>query len=132
MATVANGADRVIRGGSWNDNAQNCRSAYRNTRQPDNRNNNLGFRCARAHDCARRRGPEQTVARRPPRQAVGEQSGSPPGALRVVAKPKAPRCVRSPRPRSSASHRCPAAAGTAAQTGEHSPAGRLPYASNPR
>ncbi|MCP4389822.1 MAG: SUMF1/EgtB/PvdO family nonheme iron enzyme [Gammaproteobacteria bacterium] len=44
------GADRVIRGGSWNNNARNCRCAYRNRNQPDNRNNNLGFRCARAHD----------------------------------------------------------------------------------
>ncbi len=44
------GADRVIRGGSWNNNARNCRSAYRNRNRPDNRNNNLGFRCARAHD----------------------------------------------------------------------------------
>ncbi|MCP3869357.1 MAG: SUMF1/EgtB/PvdO family nonheme iron enzyme [Gammaproteobacteria bacterium] len=44
------GAKRVIRGGSWNDNARNCRSACRNNNHPDNRNNNLGFRPARAHD----------------------------------------------------------------------------------
>ncbi|MCP3883120.1 MAG: SUMF1/EgtB/PvdO family nonheme iron enzyme [Sulfitobacter sp.] len=44
------GAARVVRGGSWNNNARNCRCAYRNRNQPDNRNNNLGFRCARAHD----------------------------------------------------------------------------------
>jgi hypothetical protein len=37
-------ANRVIRGGSWNNNAQNCRSAIRNNNEPDNRNNNLGFR----------------------------------------------------------------------------------------
>jgi hypothetical protein len=43
-----NGAKRVIRGGSWNDNARNCRSANRNANDPGNRNNNLGFRCARA------------------------------------------------------------------------------------
>jgi hypothetical protein len=36
----------VIRGGSWNNNAQNCRSAIRNHNAPDNRNNNLGFRLA--------------------------------------------------------------------------------------
>jgi len=36
----------VIRGGSWNNNAQNCRSAIRNNNEPDNRNNNLGFRLA--------------------------------------------------------------------------------------
>ncbi|MBU4184729.1 MAG: hypothetical protein KKC23_00735 [Proteobacteria bacterium] len=34
------------RGGSWNNNARNCRSANRNNNTPDNRNNNLGFRLA--------------------------------------------------------------------------------------
>jgi hypothetical protein len=34
----------VIRGGSWNNNAINCRSANRNNNNPDNRNNNIGFR----------------------------------------------------------------------------------------
>ncbi|MBW2737888.1 MAG: hypothetical protein JRE64_03355 [Deltaproteobacteria bacterium] len=34
----------MIRGGSWNNDAQNCRSANRNNNSPDNRNNNLGFR----------------------------------------------------------------------------------------
>ncbi|GAX60888.1 sulphatase-modifying factor protein [Candidatus Scalindua japonica] len=34
----------MIRGGSWNNDAQSCRSAYRNNNEPDNRNNNLGFR----------------------------------------------------------------------------------------
>ncbi|MCB9298707.1 MAG: SUMF1/EgtB/PvdO family nonheme iron enzyme [Lewinellaceae bacterium] len=38
------GANRVYRGGSWNNNADNCRCAYRNNWQPQNRNNNLGFR----------------------------------------------------------------------------------------
>jgi len=37
---------RVIRGGSWNNNARNCRSANRNNNTPDNRNNNNGFRVA--------------------------------------------------------------------------------------
>ena len=40
--------NRVIRGGSWNNKAQNVRSAYRNRNEPSNRNNNLGFRCAGA------------------------------------------------------------------------------------
>ncbi|MBN2054538.1 SUMF1/EgtB/PvdO family nonheme iron enzyme [bacterium] len=39
--------DRVIRGGSWNNDADNCRSAYRNRRNPDNRNRNRGFRLVR-------------------------------------------------------------------------------------
>ncbi|MEI7934705.1 MAG: SUMF1/EgtB/PvdO family nonheme iron enzyme [Chlorobiaceae bacterium] len=38
------GSNRVIRGGSWNNNAENCRSASRNNDTPDNRNNNVGFR----------------------------------------------------------------------------------------
>jgi hypothetical protein len=37
------GSNRVQRGGNWNNNAQNCRSA--------NRNNNIGFRLASAPLC---------------------------------------------------------------------------------
>jgi hypothetical protein len=33
-----------VRGGSWNNNQDNARAAYRNHNTPDNRNNNLGFR----------------------------------------------------------------------------------------
>jgi hypothetical protein len=36
----------MLRGGSWNNNARNCRSANRNRNTPDNRNNNIGFRLA--------------------------------------------------------------------------------------
>ena len=38
------GSNRVIRGGSWNNNAQNLRSGNRNNDDPGNRNNNVGFR----------------------------------------------------------------------------------------
>jgi len=38
------GRNRVYRGGSWNDDGRNCRSAYRNANEPGNRNDNLGFR----------------------------------------------------------------------------------------
>ncbi len=38
---------RVVRGGSWNNNPDNLRSANRNRNPTDNRNNNLGFRVAR-------------------------------------------------------------------------------------
>ncbi len=36
------------RGGSWNNDASNCRAANRNVNAPSNRNNNLGLRLARA------------------------------------------------------------------------------------
>jgi formylglycine-generating enzyme required for sulfatase activity len=38
---------RVLRGGSWNDDPQVLRSAFRFYGNPDNRNNNIGFRVAR-------------------------------------------------------------------------------------
>jgi len=38
----------VIRGGSWNNNDDNCRVANRNNNNPDNSNNNLGFRLSRS------------------------------------------------------------------------------------
>jgi len=34
----------ALRGGSWNNDAGNCRSANRNNNAPTNRNNNIGFR----------------------------------------------------------------------------------------
>ena len=41
---------RVLRGGSWNNNAENCRAAYRNRNAPAARNNNYGLRvCFRLH-----------------------------------------------------------------------------------
>ena len=50
---------RVVRGGSWNNNARNVRAAYRNQNEPGNRNNNLGFRCLRIHARAEVLLPEQ-------------------------------------------------------------------------
>lgn len=41
-------ANRVMRGGSWNNHARNVRFAYRNHIDPANRNDNVGFRCVRA------------------------------------------------------------------------------------
>jgi hypothetical protein len=35
---------RVVRGGSFNNNQDNLRCAFRNRNNPDNRNNNRGFR----------------------------------------------------------------------------------------
>ncbi len=41
------GAGRVLRGGSWDDSARSCRSAYRDADDPDARGSDIGFRCAR-------------------------------------------------------------------------------------
>ena len=38
---------RVLRGGSFNNNARNLRASNRNRNEPGNRNNNIGFRCVR-------------------------------------------------------------------------------------
>lgn len=38
----------LLRGGSWNNNTDNCRVANRNNNNPDNRNNNIGFRVSNA------------------------------------------------------------------------------------
>ena len=43
------GTNRVLRGGSWNNPAENVRAAYRNRNDPSNRNPNYGFRLSRAH-----------------------------------------------------------------------------------
>ncbi|SPE51245.1 conserved exported hypothetical protein [Verrucomicrobia bacterium] len=40
-------SNRVLRGGSWLDNADNARCANRNNNTPANTNNNIGFRCVR-------------------------------------------------------------------------------------
>ena len=40
------GSNRVIRGGSWNNDANNCTSSNRNNNNPSNNNNNNGFRLA--------------------------------------------------------------------------------------
>jgi len=38
------GGQAEERGGSWNNEARNARCACRNRNNPDNRNNNVGFR----------------------------------------------------------------------------------------
>ncbi|RQW11499.1 hypothetical protein EH222_00285 [candidate division KSB1 bacterium] len=39
----------VLRGGSWNNEARNLRCANRNRNNPDNRNDNSGFRLVLSH-----------------------------------------------------------------------------------
>ena len=46
------GGHRVNRGGSWDNDGRNCRSAYRNANEPGNRNENLGFRVSLARSPA--------------------------------------------------------------------------------
>ena len=38
------GSNRVLRGGNWNNDANNAKSSNRNNNTPSNRNNNYGFR----------------------------------------------------------------------------------------
>jgi len=65
------GSNRVNRGGSWNNNARNGRSANRNRNDPGNRRNNLGFRLAStvggtvpsATPVSRMTGPKQQAGR---------------------------------------------------------------------
>jgi len=62
---------RVLRGGSWGNNPENCRAAYRNRNAPDTRNNNYGLRvCFRLHgrwpsldQCPEREGSRPLAAR---------------------------------------------------------------------
>ena len=43
---ATDGKYRVVRGGSWDSEAQNCRSATRNSFEPDYFDNHIGFRLA--------------------------------------------------------------------------------------
>ena len=55
-----------MRGASFNNEARNLRAANRNRNEPDNRNNNLGFRCVRdVGPRARRRNREGREPARP-------------------------------------------------------------------
>ncbi|MEI7940709.1 MAG: SUMF1/EgtB/PvdO family nonheme iron enzyme [Verrucomicrobiota bacterium] len=47
----------MLRGGSWNNSADNARCAYRNRNNPDNRNRNIGFRVVASTSFRRSDGP---------------------------------------------------------------------------
>ncbi|MBE2202074.1 MAG: SUMF1/EgtB/PvdO family nonheme iron enzyme [Anaerolinea sp.] len=49
LCTPSVGTARQVRGGSWQNNRNNLRCANRNRNTPNNRNNNVGFRCANTH-----------------------------------------------------------------------------------
>ena len=55
-------ANRVIRGGSWNDDARYVRAAYRNGCEPAYRDDHLGFRCARVQSDSEAKGGEEPGA----------------------------------------------------------------------
>ncbi len=71
----------MIRGGSWNNAASNCRSAYRNNNDPSTRNNNVGFRLVSTMPRKDKQGP----IRLGPRPA--EAGTNTPGPGRPVAAP---------------------------------------------
>jgi hypothetical protein len=43
---IVGGTERVLRGGSWSDDGEDCRSAYRFYNSPDSRDSDIGFRFA--------------------------------------------------------------------------------------
>jgi len=51
----------VIRGGSWNNKPRKLRSSNRNRNNPDNRNNNIGFRLVQHTRAAWRRAQSRFV-----------------------------------------------------------------------
>lgn len=85
----------MLRGGSWINNAMNVRSAYRNANDPGNRNNNIGFRCARAHGRTGGSAPEQTgipvigcsMAKRKVAGVLVGSGGGRPNARRPTGRP---------------------------------------------
>ncbi len=46
---INSSTNRVLRGGNWNNNANNLRCSKRNNNNPNNTNNNNGFRCTNTH-----------------------------------------------------------------------------------
>ena len=67
---AATGSNRVKRGGNFNNDAQNVRSANRNNNSPDNRNNNIGVRLLSTGSCPKRRVYESVSCVRDPVQAL--------------------------------------------------------------
>jgi hypothetical protein len=80
----------VIRGGSWNNNASNLRSANRNNNNPDNANNNIGFRVALPAQAFRRMPedrPGSCPSNRRAQHEPGEKGRSIETARRLVVFP---------------------------------------------
>ena len=66
------------RGGSWNNEANNARSANRNNNNPDNRNNNIGFRPARSSARSSRSARAHEGLNRPPSGPLARANGKRP------------------------------------------------------
>ncbi len=81
-AGPATGASRVLRGGSWYSIAWGCRSAYRDGRDPADRDNNSGFRVAAVQSGERSEGREK-------REGAGGRARSP-AERGAAARTKAP------------------------------------------
>lgn len=82
----ASGANRVMRGGSWNNDADNCRSSNRNNNNPSNDNNNNGFRlfCSAA--------PQGDKLAVPAGLQSANVRGEHTGGLSLVGRPKTTSC----------------------------------------
>ena len=91
-------SNRVLRGGSWNNNGRNVRSAYRNHNEPDNRNNNTGFRLSQLTPC-QAAGMDQPIVLSAEAHAAVANSGVAGVVLVVpvdaVCKRSTPFCLRS-------------------------------------
>ena len=69
-------AERVVRGGSWFNDARNVRAAMRGRDPPALRDGGLGFRCARVQDS----GAEPVAAPADPASRAGAERARPPGS----------------------------------------------------
>ena len=87
----ASGSNRVQRGGSWNNNARNCRSANRNNNNPSNRNNNNGLRlcCSAAPQDSENRAVPGAIRSVPPRGGAAKSEARPPLVRRMDVRGKA-------------------------------------------
>jgi len=74
-------SQRPLRGGAWNNDADNLRGSIRNRWNAWNRNDNIGFRC-----CLRSSSPEHALPGKPCRKRPG-QSGLAPGVRTGAARP---------------------------------------------
>lgn len=83
---VVAGDNRVLRGGSWNNNGGNARSANRRDNEPGNRNDNMGFLLAPAQASVKPSLDQMTLLPATPRRqranALRQAGCTPPNACR--------------------------------------------------